>query len=122
MSDKQHINKAVEFLLWHWQHRKPVGPCHFGMGSLFNKIEFPFFRYNLFYYVYVLSFYKKAVTDKRFLEAYKLVESKLEDGKVIVENPNRKLKGMEFCRKDSASELATKRFHEIRKNVGVGKL
>jgi len=51
------LDKGVEFLLDHWVTRKPLGPCHYGIGSLFMKAEYPFFRYNLFFYVYVLSFY-----------------------------------------------------------------
>jgi hypothetical protein len=114
---KQQINKAVEFLLWHWKEKKPVGPCLFGIGTLFNKTEFPFFRYNLFYYTYVLSFYKKARSDKRFKEAFKVLENKLQGGKMIVENPNRQLMKMDFCRKGQTSDLATKRFNEIRKKT-----
>jgi hypothetical protein len=63
------LDKAVDFLLWHWEFKKPVGPCQYGIGTLFLKTEFPFFRYNLFYFCYVLSFYKKALKDKRFHEA-----------------------------------------------------
>jgi len=114
---KTQINRAVEFLLWHWQQKTPVGPCLFGIGTLFNKTEFPFFRYNLFYYTYVLSFYKKASADKRFKEAYNHLETKLQNDKMVVENPNRQLMKLDFCFKGKTSELATKRFKEIRKNI-----
>jgi hypothetical protein len=114
---KQQINKAVEFLLWHWQEKKPIGPCLFGMGTLFNKTEFPFFRYNIFYYTYVLSFYKKAISDKRFKEAYQLLESKTENKKMVVENPNRQLAKMDICFKGRSSDAATKRFNEIKKKL-----
>ncbi|MFQ5814721.1 MAG: prenyltransferase, partial [Anaerolineae bacterium] len=73
----KHLDKAVEFLLDHWVTRKPLGPCHFGIGSLFMKVEYPFFRYNLFSYLYVLSFYDRAKRDARFLEALSVLESKL---------------------------------------------
>ena len=112
------LDKAVEFLLNHWILRKPLGPCHFGIGSLFMKVEYPFFRYNLFFYVYVLSFYNKAKKDWRFLEALRVLESKLVNGKIIVENPNRKLAGFSFCKKGRPSDLATERYHEILKNLG----
>lgn len=62
------LDRAVETLLDHWEVRRPIGPCHFGIGTLFMQIEFPFLRYNLFYYVYVLSFYNHAKREKRFLE------------------------------------------------------
>jgi len=112
------LDKAVEFLLNHWILRKPLGPCHFGIGSLFMKVEYPFFRYNLFFYVYVLSFYNKVKKDWRFLEALRVLESKLVNGKIIVENPNRKLAGFSFCKKGQPSDLATERYHEILKNLG----
>lgn len=114
---KKQINSTVEFLLSHWDYKNPIGPCLFGIGTLFNKTEFPFFRYNLFYYTYVLSFYEKAKGDKRFKEAYKLLESKLQNNKMLIENPNRKLAKMDFCFKGSISDIATKRFNEIKKNL-----
>lgn len=112
------LDKAVEFLLEHWVTRKPLGPCHFGIGSLFNKVEFPFFRYNIFFYIYVLSFCDRAKRDPRFMEALSVLESKLVDGKVVVENPNRKLTGLSFCKKGEPSPLATTRYREILKNLG----
>jgi hypothetical protein len=96
--------------------KKPMGPCHFGMGTLFHKTEFPLFRYNLFYYTYVLSFYKKAISDKRYKEAWAILKSKLQDGQMIVENPNRLLANLDFCKKERPSAVATKRFREIEKN------
>lgn len=115
-----HLDKAVEFLLDHWVTRKPLGPCHFGIGSRFMKVEFPFFRYNLFSYVYVLSFYDRAKKDPRFLEALGTLESKLVDGSVVIENLNRKLEGFRFCKRGEPSELATARYRELLKNIGRG--
>jgi len=70
------LDKAVDFLLEHWTIRKPIGPCHYGMGTLFMQVEYPFGNYNIFIYVYVLSFYDRAKEDKRFLEALETLESK----------------------------------------------
>ena len=117
VNSSSQLNKAVEFLLWHWKVKKPVGPCLFGIGTLFMKTEFPFFRYNLFYFCYVLSFYKKARTDKRFKEAFKLLQTKLKDGKIIIENPNRMLANMDLCKKGEASDIATIRYKEILNNL-----
>lgn len=114
---KSQLNKAVEFLLWHWEHKKPVGPCLFGIGTLFHKTEFPFFRYNLFYYTFVLSFYRKAISDKRFKSAFRFLEGKLQDGKMVIENPNRQLAKLDFCFKDRGSDMATKRFVQIKENL-----
>lgn len=112
------VDRAVEFLLGHWEIRKPIGPCHWGIGSLFMQVEYPFLRYNLFYYVYVLSFYARARQDPRFEAALAFLESKLDpDGKMIVERPHRDLKGLEFCVKGAPSKLATRRYGEILLNI-----
>jgi hypothetical protein len=117
LNQDERLDKAVEFLLNHWETRKPLGPCHFGIGTLFMKVEYPFFRYNLFFYVYTLSFYEKARGDARFLDALKTLESKLVNGKIVVENPNRKLAGFSFCKKGEPSDLATTRYQEILDNL-----
>jgi len=122
----EHLNKnpcldrAVESLLDHWVVRRPVGPCHFGIGTLFMQVEYPLLRYNLFNYVYVLSFYECATRDERFLEALSVLESKLDGrGKVVVERPHRKLAHLSFCQKGEPSELATRRYGQIKKNIAV---
>lgn len=117
LNKEQTLDNAVEFLLKHWTIRKPLGPCHYGIGTLFMQVEYPFVNYNLFAYVYVLSFYDSAKKDKRFLDALGVLESKLVDGKIIVERLNRKLTGLAFCKKGEPSDLGTKRYHEILKNL-----
>lgn len=111
------LDRAVEFLLGHWTTRLPLGPCHYGMGTLFGQVEYPFITYNLFIYVYVLSFYDKAKRDQRFLEALAALQAKLSDGQVVVERVNRKLAHLEFCRKGVPSDLATGRYQEILNNL-----
>lgn len=117
LNNDERLDHAVEFLLSHWVTRAPLGPCHYGMGTLFMKVEFPFFRYNLFYYVYVLSFYEKAKKDDRFREAFELLQSKLVNGKMVVENPNAKISHLNFCKKGEPSELATQCYNEIITNL-----
>ncbi len=113
------IDKAVETLLSHWTIRRPLGPCEFGIGSLFMQVEYPFLRYNIFSYVYVLSFYKAAREDGRFRAAFDLLQSKLdESGRMVVERPNRKLAGLEAFAAGQPSQPATHRFNEILANLG----
>lgn len=113
------LDKAVRSLLGHWKTRKPLGPCEFGIGTLFMKVEYPFLRYNLFFYVYVLSFYEAARKNASFRRALAALETNLVDGKIVVENPNRRLAKLAFCKKGEVSEAATRRYREIRKNVGA---
>lgn len=111
------LKKAVEFLLEHWVIRKPLGPCHYGIGSLFMKPEYPFRNYNLFVYVYVLSFYEHAKKDKRFLEALQALETTMTEGQIVVERVVPKLAALSFCKKGNPSVLATKRYHDILQNL-----
>lgn len=112
------LDRAVDFLLEHWTIRKPIGPCHYGIGTLFMQVEYPFRNYNLFMYVYVLSFYNRAKKDWRFLDALKVLESKLVNGQIIVERVVPKLAKLSFCKRGKPSALATIRYREILKNLG----
>ena len=118
LNNESALDKAVDFLLEHWTIKKPIGPCHYGIGTLFMQVEFPFRNYNLFVYVYVLSFYNRAKEDKRFLEALEALKLKMVDGQIIVERVVTKLAGLSFCKKGKPSELATMRYNEITKNLG----
>lgn len=108
---------AVDFLLEHWTIRKPIGPCHYGIGTLFMQVEYPFRDYNIFIYVYVLSFYNRAREDKRFLNALETLESKMQEGQIVVERVVPKLAKLSFCQKGKTSALATMRYQEILQNL-----
>lgn len=115
--EKHRFNKGIDFLLGHWDTRLPLGPCTFGIGSRFFQIEFPFLRYNLFYYVYVLSFYDHAVKDNRFQEAYQKIVFKTKNGKILPENPHKAWRKYSFAKKGEVSALATDRWKEIESNL-----
>ncbi|MBL1226920.1 prenyltransferase [Enterococcus sp. BWR-S5] len=117
LNQESTLEPAVELLLEHWRIKRPIGPCHYGIGTLFMQPEYPFRTYNLFYYVYVLSFYEKAKKDERFLEALKALQETMEDGKIVVMRTNNKLAKLSFCKKGEPSELATKRYQEILENL-----
>lgn len=117
--DKKQIDQGIEFLLRHWVTRKPLGPCTFGIGSRFFQVEFPFLRYNLFYYVYTLSFYSEARSDHRFQEAYHTLAKKLNNGNMILENPHRSWRKYEFAKKGKPSILATAIWNDLVQNVKI---
>ena len=112
-------DQAVDFLLGHWESRAPLGPCQWGIGTLFMQVEYPFLRYNLFFYVYVLSFFPAALQDSRFTDALQTLQSKLREGQIVVERPHRALKGLEFCMKGMPSAAATVRYDEIIRNLSA---
>ena len=96
------LDRAAEFLLAHWTTRTPLGPCHYGIGTLFMQVTYPFSAYNLFFYVYALSFYDRAKGDPRFREAFEALKGKLRDGQIVVERPNPKLVGFRMLQKGPA--------------------
>jgi len=118
LNNEPALDKAVEFLLEHWTTKRPIGPCQYGIGSRFMSVEYPFSDYNIFVYVYVLSFYDRAKKDACFLDALRVLESKMSDGQIVVERVPPKLAKLDFCRKGQPSELATRRYHEIIANIG----
>jgi len=118
LNNEPKLDKAVEFLLTHWRIRTPIGPCQYGMGSRFMQVEYPLWYYNLFQYVYVLSFYDKARHDERFREALSALQCKVVNGMIIVERNVPKLAKLSFCKKEHPSELATRRYSEILTNIG----
>ncbi len=118
INKNESLAKAAEFLLAHWTTRKPLGPCHYGIGTLFTHVAYPLVSYNLFCYLYVLSFYDTAKQDARFREALQVLQSKLANGMIVVERPNPKLATLSFCQKGRSSDLATRRYCEILRNLG----
>lgn len=79
------------------------------------QVEYPFRNYNLFLYVYVLSFYNCAKKNNRFLEALKILESKMIGNKIVVESVVPKLSKLSFCKKGESSEIAKTHYYEILK-------
>ena len=61
----------------------------------------------------MLSSYEQARDDPRFHEALSVLQSRLVDGRIVVERVHRSLAALAFCRKGQPSELATARYSEI---------
>ena len=111
-------DRAADFLLSHWEIRRPISPCHYGIGSRFLQVEYPMRGYNLFFYVYVLSFYAHARADARFRAAFDVLGSKTLDGGMPVERVVPRLSALSFCKKGQVSRAATARWREILCNLG----
>jgi hypothetical protein len=114
--EKEKLDKAVLFLLQHWDTKKPLGPCEFGIGTQFMKTEYPFIRYNLFYYLYVLSFYEKAKKDKRFKEALKELKAKEIENGINIEHPNKNWISLLFNGSNQC-DLANKKYKQLIENI-----
>lgn len=111
------LDGAVDSLLRHWETRVPIGPCRFGIGSRFLRVEYPFLRYNLFYYVYVLSHYPTARKDRRFTAALRELASHLHAEQLIVDAPHARWRAYAFAREGRPSAPATARWREIQANL-----
>jgi hypothetical protein len=111
------LDRAVDFLLNHWTVRTPIGPCHYGIGSRFMQITYPFSNYNIFVYTYVLSFYERTQKDGRFLEAFAYLQSRTVDGRIVVERQNPKLTALDCYKQGAVSEMGTLRYREILRNL-----
>ena len=111
------LDGAIEFLLGHWDTRAPLGPCHYGIGTLFGQVEYPFRSYNLFYWVYVLSHYPTARRDARFQAAFAQLAARSVDGQTIIERTSPKLARLTCFAKGRPSALATRRYLEVQANL-----
>lgn len=116
LEDDARLDRAAAFLLSHWDIRRPISPCHYGIGSRFLQVEYPMRGYGLFYYVYVLSFYARARADARFRAAFDALSSKTLDGGMPVERVVPRLSALSFCKKGQVSWAATARWREILHN------
>jgi hypothetical protein len=119
LNNESRLDDTVGFLLNHWATRAPIGPCMYGIGTLFMQPEFPFRSYNLFYWLYVLSFYDRAKDDPRFHAAFNAMTATLSNGHVVVERVVPKLAKLSFCAKGKPSKLATRRYREILTNLSL---
>lgn len=77
------------------------------LGSMIMLIELGFTNSQLM----------KEPKDNRFLDALNILKSKMINGKIVVENPNRQLVNFSFCKKGESSDLATQRYNEIINNL-----
>jgi hypothetical protein len=114
---EERLARAVGSLLRHWETRAPLGPCAFGIGSRFLRVEYPFWRYNLFYVAYVLSHYAAARGDPRFAEVVGELRRHVRDGRLVVDAPPRAWVRYGFARPGRPSELATERLRELDSNL-----
>ncbi len=75
------------------------------------------FRYNLFFYVHVLSFYLRARRHEAFGEALAALRGKLVDGQMVVEHGKPVRRSLSLCRTGSPNPWATRRYAEILANL-----
>lgn len=108
------LGRGVDSLLRHWEIREPMGPCAFGLGSRFRQVEYPFWRYNHFYYVFALAHYRSARSDPRFGEAVATLREHVDDqNRIIIDAPPHDWRSYDLARKGPSQGPATQRWREI---------
>lgn len=101
--------KGVTYVLDCWERRKePYRPVGFGMGSTFNRLQYPFVQHQLLKTVDTLSNFDFAQDDKRFAEMLAHVASKVTDeGLFKAEGINKPYAEFDFGQKKTISPWIT---------------
>jgi hypothetical protein len=101
--------KGVAHILNVWERRaEPYRPVGFGMGSTFDRLQYPFVQHQLLKTVDTLSNFSVALSDKRFAEMLARVASKVTaDGFYKAEGINKPYAEFDFGQKKTSSPWIT---------------
>lgn len=101
--------RGVENVLELWERRKePYRPVGFGMGSTFNRLQYPFVQHQLLKTVDTLSNFTAALKDSRFGEMLdSVVEKQTDDGTFKPEGVNKPYAEFDFGQKKVPSPWLT---------------
>jgi hypothetical protein len=109
LRDGEMARRGVENILELWERRKePYRPVGFGMGSTFNRLQYPFVQHQLLKTVDTLSNFPAALADTRFGEMLDaVVEKQTEDGTFKPEGVNKPYAEFDFGQKKAPSPWVT---------------
>lgn len=101
--------RGVEFVLMLWDRRdEPYRPVGFGMGSVFNRLQYPFVQHQLLKTVDTLSHFTVALGDRRFREMLAaIVEKETSEGTFRPEGTNKPYAAFDFGQKKTPSPWLT---------------
>lgn len=101
--------RGVENVLELWERRRePYRPVGFGMGSTFNRLQYPFVQHQLLKTVDTLSNFPAALKDSRYGEMLdSVVEKQTDDGTFKPEGVNKPYAEFDFGQKKVASPWLT---------------
>lgn len=105
MRESGAARRGVEHVLNLWERREePYRPVGFGMGSTFNRLQYPFVQHQLLKTVDTLSNFPAALADGRFGEMLDtVVEKQKEDGMFKPEGVNKPYAEFDFGQKKASS-------------------
>jgi hypothetical protein len=109
LRESQLALNAAHFLLECWERRsEPWRPVGFGIGSTWNKVQYPFVQYQLLKVADTLAQIAAVRTDKRFQEMVECVWSKRGvDDKWTAEGVNKPYSDFDFGQKKQPSTWLT---------------
>lgn len=101
--------RAADYLLQCWTRRaEPFRPVGFGIGSTWDKVQYPFVQYQLLKMVDTLSMFPRIRTDARYQEIVNRLKSKQNtQGGWVPEGVNRPWSMFDFGQKKEISPWIT---------------
>jgi hypothetical protein len=109
MREGEVSRRGVKNVLELWERREePYRPVGFGMGSTFNRLQYPFVQHQLLKTVDTLSNFPAALRDSRFGEMLDaVVEKQTDDGTFKPEGVNKPYAEFDFGQKKAPSPWLT---------------
>jgi hypothetical protein len=109
MREGEVARRGVEHMLSLWERREePYRPVGFGMGSTFNRLQYPFVQHQLLKTVDTLSNFPSALADARFGEMLDaVVEKQTDEGTFKPEGVNKPYAEFDFGQKKAPSPWLT---------------
>lgn len=112
--------RAAAFLLGCWERRdEPYRPVKFGIGSTWNRLQYPFVQYQMLKTMDALSLVPSACRDARFGQMLDAVEGKrTPEGRWVPEGVNKPFAEFDFGQKKQPSAWVTFLAMRILKRAG----
>jgi hypothetical protein len=111
---------GIHMLLDHWESQGERKYFLFGIGTDFRKIKYPMIWYDILHVVEVLSNFREAVMDPRFLEMVELILDQADDeGRYTASSMYLAWKGWSFADKKTPSPWLTFLVERIKKRAGI---
>lgn len=109
LRDSKTVRRGVENVLMLWERREePYRPVGFGMGSTFNKLQYPFVQHQILKTIDTLSNFPSALADGRFIDMLNSVTDKqLPDHTFKTEGINKPYADFDFGQKKQPSPWVT---------------
>lgn len=109
MRNGEVARRAADYILTCWTRRsEPYRPVGFGIGTTWDKVQYPFVQYQLLKTIDTLSFVPAVHVDPRYLEIVARLKSKqTAEGRWQVESINKTWSAFDFGQKKAPSPWVT---------------